>query len=68
LVNADDSDAVAAALTRALADDTLVDEAARLNWDTAVNRLDTAGIKTEVLKSYEHVLKRISESAQKVSA
>lgn len=68
LVNADDSDAVAAALTQALADDTLVDEAARLNWDTAVNRLDTAGIKTEVLKSYEHVLKRISESGQKVSA
>lgn len=56
LVNADDSDDVAAKIAMALADDSMVDEAARINARTATERLDASTIKTEVLSAYEKVI------------
>ena len=56
LVNADDSDDVAAKVAAALADDNLVDEAARINAKTATERLDASAIRSEVLSAYEKVI------------
>jgi glycosyltransferase involved in cell wall biosynthesis len=58
LVNADDSDDVAAALTRALSDDDLVDTAARLNEVTAGLRLDINRVRLETITAYGQVLAR----------
>jgi glycosyltransferase involved in cell wall biosynthesis len=56
LVNADDSDGVAAAIARALSDDQLVDEGTRINLGTAQERLDADRIGLELLESYRIVL------------
>jgi glycosyltransferase involved in cell wall biosynthesis len=58
LVNADDSDDVAAAIERALADDALVDTAAAINQETAVKRLDTRLIASEIQQAYSAVIER----------
>jgi len=65
LVNADDSDDVAAKVALALADDELVDEAARINAITASERLDASAIKADVLSAYRNVLAgRIPKNAE----
>lgn len=58
LVNADDSDGVAEAIARALQDDRLVDEGARINLETANERLDADRIGEQLLESYRDVLGR----------
>ncbi len=56
LVNADDSDDVADKIAKALADDNLVDEAARINAATASERLDSSIIAESVLSAYKTTL------------
>lgn len=59
LVNADDSDDVAEKIAKALADDALVDEAARVNAETAAKRLDASMIAESVLAAYKSVLQNV---------
>jgi glycosyltransferase involved in cell wall biosynthesis len=56
IVPPDDPCAVAGAIRRAVADDALVDGASRLNWETAVARLDEKAIRPRVIGMYEEVL------------
>jgi len=56
LVNADDSDDVAAKIAAALTDDSMVDEAARINARTASEKLDASVIRNEVLLAYEKII------------
>jgi len=55
LVAAEDPEAVASALRRALSDDALVDRAAETNWDLVTQRLDQRVIRPEVIAAYERV-------------
>lgn len=55
LVPPEDVDRVAAAVRRALLDDDLVDQAAQLNYQMAMERLDVALIQPQVCALYERV-------------
>jgi glycosyltransferase involved in cell wall biosynthesis len=52
LVPAEDPQQIAAAVLRACSEDALVDEAARLNWQVAKERLDQETIRTAVTMLY----------------
>jgi glycosyltransferase involved in cell wall biosynthesis len=55
LVPAEDPDAVAKALRRALSDDALVDRAAEINARVTAKRLDRAVIQPQVIAMYDKV-------------
>ncbi len=55
LVPAEDPEAIAKAIRRALSDDVLVDQAARLNAKTIKGRLDEKIIKPQVVKLYQSI-------------
>jgi len=55
IVSAEDVDVIENALRRALTDDTLVDQAASLNKETARKRLSTEIIQPKVIDFYQHV-------------
>lgn len=61
LVNADDSDDVAEKIKKALEDDALVDEAARINAVTASERLDSSIIAESVLSAYKATIAASSD-------
>lgn len=63
LVNADDSDHVAEKIRLAVTDDALIDQAAIINRDTALARLDSAQIGSQVIAAYENILGRQETSA-----
>ena len=67
LVNADDSDDVAAKIAAALADDSMVDEAARINSRTASERLDASIIKNDVLRAYEKIIDELAPRKRRPS-
>ncbi len=52
-----DPDKVAIAIRKALSDDNLVDQAARLNWQTAKDKLEYNYLKKECLKMYKKALR-----------
>jgi len=56
LVPPNDPEPIAAAIRRALADDTLVDRAADLNWATSSSRLDARVIRPQVVDMYRRLL------------
>lgn len=55
LVPPEDPHIVAAALRRALTDDTLVDNAAQINWETVRQRLDYQKVKQQTIELYQTV-------------
>src|SRR5208282_878380 len=55
IVPAEDPQAVAEAIRLAVSDDKLVDAAAKLNWDLALERLDSAQIRRKVVGMYNEV-------------
>ena len=55
-VPVDDVEVIANRVEKAITEDDLVDNAAELNWETVVSRLDKEELKTEVLKMYEFAL------------
>lgn len=63
LVNADDSDHVAEKIRLAVTDDALIDQAAIINRDTALARLDSTQIGSQVIAAYENILGRQETSA-----
>ncbi|MBC8492642.1 MAG: glycosyltransferase family 4 protein [Chloroflexi bacterium] len=58
LVHPEDSEAVAAAIRRAVTDDALVDRAAGINAQVAAERLDQSVIQPQVIAMYEKVAAR----------
>jgi glycosyltransferase involved in cell wall biosynthesis len=58
LVPPEDPEPVAAALRRVVADDTLVDRAADINARVAIERLDQALIRPQVIAMYEEVVSK----------
>lgn len=58
LVNADDSDDVAEKIRLAVTDDALIDQAAIINRDTALARLNSAQIGAQVIAAYKSILGR----------
>lgn len=58
LVDAEDPHSVARALERAVSDDTLVDEAARLNSAVVEDRLDGTVLARQVAETYEEIASR----------
>jgi glycosyltransferase involved in cell wall biosynthesis len=66
IVPPEDPAAVAAALRRALADDTLVDRAAAINARTAAARLDQNDIKPQVINMYRDILAAMQEQAGQI--
>ena len=58
LVDAEDPHSVARALERAVADDALVDDAARLNSAVVEERLDATVLAREVARTYEEIVAR----------
>lgn len=61
IVPADDVDAIAEAINKAVTDDKLVDDAAKHNWLTAKNRLDRKIINRQINNFYKSVLKNENE-------
>jgi len=55
IVHPDDPESVEAAIRRAVADDTLVDRAAIVNWKTAQTRLDDRMIREHAISWYRQV-------------
>ncbi|MDK3155397.1 glycosyltransferase [Kamptonema cortianum] len=55
LVPPEDIDAITTALRRALSDDTLVDTASLINWETVKQRLDRRMICGQILQFYQTV-------------
>ena len=55
IVDPEDPEMIAQAIRRAVTDDELVDRAAELNWQTAVDRLDYGKIQQQVIEMYERV-------------
>lgn len=51
----EDSDVVAKAIRKALTNDKLVDNAARLNWQTAIEKLDYTKLKQKAINLYEKI-------------
>ena len=62
-VHPNDADGVAAAVGRALGDDRMVDEAARLNGRLARERLDAAVVRPQAVALYERAAARRSPAA-----
>jgi glycosyltransferase involved in cell wall biosynthesis len=58
LVPPEDPHVIAAAVRRAIADDPLVDEAARRNYATALARLDLSVIRPQAIEMYEHIVRQ----------
>ena len=55
IVPAEDPEAIAAALRRALTDDDLVDQASLINENIARQRLDQSVVKPQVIRMYEEI-------------
>jgi glycosyltransferase involved in cell wall biosynthesis len=58
VVPPEDPDVIAAAIRRALADDALVDEAARINSQVVTDRLDQKNVRRQVVEMYRSILAR----------
>jgi glycosyltransferase involved in cell wall biosynthesis len=56
LVPAEDPEPIAAAILRAVGDDELVDQAARINQETSRSRLSIAVVQPQVVAMYQQVL------------
>jgi len=56
LVPPEDSDKVAEAILKALTNDSLVDNAAEINWKTANERLDYSELKQKTIDSYKRII------------
>lgn len=56
LVPPEDPDVIEKAIRRALTDDDLVNQAAELNWKTAVERLDQSILKPKAIDTYKKIL------------
>jgi glycosyltransferase involved in cell wall biosynthesis len=63
LVPPEDPEAVAEALRRALQDDDLVEQAARINERVIADRLDAETVRRQVVEMYESVQHAIPPSA-----
>jgi len=63
LIPADDVDAIAERLRSALTDNSLVDQAAEINWRTVENRLDERVLRRRALALYEEVFTESRRSA-----
>ena len=63
IVPPEDVEVIETAIRRALTDDTLVDQAAELNWETAQKRLSSTIIKPQVVSFYERVYNSIQEKS-----
>ncbi len=59
IVPPEDPDVVEAAIRKALNDNTLVDRAAEINWQVAVERLDIAVIAPKVTAFYDRIVQRL---------
>jgi glycosyltransferase involved in cell wall biosynthesis len=58
IVPPEDPRSVAEAIQKAVADDELVDNAARENWKTVEARLSSVGVRDQVLTAYRRVMER----------
>ena len=56
LVRPEDSEDIEKAIRKALADDDLVDRAAKLNYDMLFRRLEYSGIKNRVINTYQGLI------------
>jgi glycosyltransferase involved in cell wall biosynthesis len=64
LVDPDDVAAIEQAIRRALADDTLVDNAAEFNLDLVSQKMDTTVVKPKVVEMYKSIVKRSQKGEQ----
>jgi glycosyltransferase involved in cell wall biosynthesis len=61
IVPPEDPDIIAQAILKALNDDVLVDEAAKINERVAFERLDQTKIKPQVIKMYQDIFEENKE-------
>lgn len=65
IVPPEDPDVIEMAIRAALSDDRLMDEAARINWQTAQERLDCGSLKQKTFDMYARILQGVDLDAKR---